>query len=191
MNECCKNSILDNVEVSDDFLDYINDQFKSRYPSLIEKVNADINSKNRIDIIGPLLLSWYDDLMFQIDKWILTQTNDNLASCFFRVVGDIHEIKGRLFFHSNYHACTNLNNLIQMLKIQTEDNTNALQELEKGILYFWSSVTGIIQAQNINNVNFEKNFAKRFHYPTWSDNVPSKISIKNWNCIVINLLPWE
>ena len=114
MRECLKQGILEDIEVSDDFLDYINDHFKPRYPILQEKVQDDISSKGRVHTIGPLLISWYDDLMFQIDSWLLNYTSDSLSSCFFRATGDINQLKGRMFFHANYHACTMLETMVEM-----------------------------------------------------------------------------
>ncbi|WP_461516961.1 hypothetical protein [Porticoccus sp.] len=189
MDTCHKQGALENVEVSEDFLDYINDHFKPRYPSLKSKVQEDISARGRVDIIGPLLLSWYDDLMYQIDNWLIKKTSDNLSSCFFRATGDLHSIKGKLFFHSNYHGCSNLEKYIEMRKQHIGDNAEFISELEKGFQCLWSVVTGVLPAQPYDQVNYLKNFSKRFHYPKWSDNY--SVNIKNWNCIIINLLPWE
>lgn len=189
MRKCQEFGTLEEIEVSDDFLDYINDHFKPRYPSLKSKVQEDISAKGRIDIIGPLLLSWYDDLMHQIDNWLIERTSDGLSSCFFRATGDLDNLKGKLFFHSNYHGCSNLEKYIEMRKNHTGDNSDIISELEKGIENLWSTVTGIPPAQRYDNVNYSSNFSKRFHYPKWSEE--SSIQFKNWNCIMINLLPWE
>ena len=191
MRECRKQGTLDSIEVSDDFLDYINDHFKPRYPSLRKKVQDDISSKGRVDTIGPLLLSWYDDLMFQIDDWIYKYTSDNLASCFFRATGDVYMLKGRLFFHANYHACAMLEQMVTMREKHQGDNTHIINELRKGALNLWSTVTGVIPAQNFNNVRYQKNFCKRFHYAKWSAEDKPIFRFHSANCIIVNQLPWE
>jgi len=191
MKACRKIGILKDIEVSDDFLDYINDHLKPRYPSFIDEVQKNIFSKGRADIIGPLLLSWYDDLMFEIDSWLFGKTSDNLSSCFFRATDDINLLKGKLFFHANFHACSNINQLIEMRKNHLGNNSLFIAELEKGIKNFWSTVSGVMPAQSFDNVKYVKNFSKRFYYCKWSKGENISIQIKNWNCIMINLLPWE
>jgi hypothetical protein len=189
MRKCRDLGVLEGAEVSDDFLDYINDHLKPRYPSLKAKVQEDILGKGRVDIIGPLLLSWYDDLMYQIDNWLIETTADSLSSCFFRATGDLDSLKGKLFFHSNYHGCSSVEKYIAMRKNHVGDNSYIISKLENGIESLWSTVTGILPAQRYDNVNYSSNFSKRFHYPKWSEE--SSIQLKNWNCIMINLLPWE
>lgn len=191
MKTCRDEGLLKDIEVSDDFLDYINDNFKPRYPRLKESVNKDIESRGRFGMFGPLLLSWYDDILFEIDTWLYSLTKENLSSCLFRASGDIQQIKGRLFFHANYHACMHLENLIEMRKSHQGDNSFILKELEKGPLEYWSSLQGVIPAQNINNVEYVQNFSKRFHYAEWSQDEQPSVQFKNWNCVVINMLPWE
>ncbi len=193
MRACKEFGVLDEIEISNDFLDYINDHFKPRYPILSKEVQDDIEAKGRTNIIGPLLLSWYDDIIFQIDNWLIKKTSDNLASCFFRATADIKSFRGKLFFHANYHACMMIENLIEMWKRHDGDNSLIIKELEKGKEYHWEvHGAGILPPQIFNNVNYSKNFAKRFHYSTWSgDTKEPYIHIKNWNCIMINLLPWE
>jgi hypothetical protein len=191
MRECRSHGILNEVEVSDDFLDYINDHFKPRYPSLKTSVQEEISSQNKVDIFGPLLLSWYDDLLFQIDNWISYYTKDRISSCFFRATGDTSLLRGRLFFHANFHACTDLNRLIDMRGAHDGGDSPLVSELERGVSHLWSNVSGVWPAQKFENVNYIKNFSKRFYYAKWSTGERPSIQIKDWNCIMINLLPWE
>ncbi|MBM9576216.1 hypothetical protein JWG45_03525 [Leptospira sp. 201903070] len=188
---CKKEGILNGIESSDDLLEYINDHLKPRYPILQRQVSEDIISKNRINIIGPLLLSWYDDLMYEIDTWILSYTKDSLSSCFFRGSGEVKSLKGKLFFHANYHACHQIDNYIVMRKNHKGENSEVIDELEKGVENLWSQVTGIIPAQDFRNVKYYRNFSKRFHYAKWSSEEKPRIVIRTWNCVMINLLPWE
>ncbi len=191
LRSACKGTLaLPHLEVSDDFLDYINDHFKPRYPSLKDQVIKGVEARSGFLTFGPLLLSWYDDVMFQIDNWIYEYTGDVLASCFFRATADLLNLKGALFFHGNYHACKYLTELKSMCEQHGRDDY-VIKELSKKVEDFWerTKTLGVLPVQDYANIKYEKNFSKRFFYPTW--NKENSITLSNWSHLMINLLPWE
>ena len=80
---------------------------------------------------------------------------------------------------------------VEMRKLHQGDNLYIIQELSKGVSNFWSFVTGVIPAQQFDNVKYDKNFSKRFHYAKWSEGEKQSFTLLQTNCIIINQLPWE
>lgn len=177
-------------QVSNDFLDFIDNHLHSRYPSQRYETSTRIEAKNRFFVFNSLAMSFYDDLMFQLDNLILKTTNDDYhASVFFRGATDCLMSRGQFFFHGNYHAYLAHNEIIKYL----ETHGGLESEIEHLKTYrelLFDNDQFQLRSQPLINIKYTEKFCKDFVYPHWeNDPITGKptIIIKNPILIGINI----
>lgn len=69
-NECRKHGLFKSIDVSDDFLEHVNNNFQ-RYPSQMQIAFEEANSKNNVLQNSTNHINYYDDLIVQLDKHLL------------------------------------------------------------------------------------------------------------------------
>lgn len=195
-NECQNLGFLANTNVSLDFLNYINDHFLGRYPSLLRKALENTFEQGVAMFQSPQILSWYDDVIYQIDCEILSINKDASVSSFIKAGFDSDSLRGRLFHHGNFHACMILNNTIDSLK-KISPHVPEIPRLERGIQYYWSVPANfidkplIIQPQAFDSVSVKIGFSKDFKGPRFSDKETISFTFAMQNQLMIGHLPWS
>jgi len=194
-NTCKTLNFLPSTDVSNDFLNYINDHFLGRYPSLSKKALQNTYDQGMAMFQTVQILPWYDDLLYQLNNEILNITNDFSGSPFILGGFDSDSLKGRLFHHGNFPACTLLNDTTsKMLSISA--NAPTIPRLQRGIQYYWCVPQNfidphmIIQPQTFESINVELGFSRNFQGPKFQDKKTVSFSFKMQNQLVIGDLPW-
>lgn len=118
------------VEVSDDLLRYVQDNFHRRYPSQTRETMEDAMSiGHSLGMAAGFILA-YDDLVLQLDQSIYYTMHNVKASIATIGAKSVNSLDGRLFFHSNYPA---MDLLEDIKKLHEEDLLLLLKEEHESI----------------------------------------------------------
>ncbi len=140
-NECKKYSLFNNIDVSNDFLEHVNNNFQ-RYPSQMQATFEVAISKNNVLANSINHLNYYDDLIVKLDKYLLEKYENPALSILYFAFRTLetryaHEILLRnafaLSYFDLYVSYVNKNlpereDLIDLIK----------QNLAKGVNYYWN-----------------------------------------------------
>lgn len=99
---------LQDVHVSSDFLDFVEDNFDRRYPSQTSRTIKRANSKGRPVSMAPDVIIPYDDFILQLDTSLTNVFGTPEASVLMRGIQVISCGGGHFFFHCNYAAIARL-----------------------------------------------------------------------------------
>lgn len=100
-------NLLPAIEVSNDFLEFIEDNFQ-RYPGqIIPRRNGRLN-ENGVVHYGVSDIHFYDDLIMQLDKNILEFTDSLDSSIGVNAIMRVDDICRNKFFQNNVHALSNI-----------------------------------------------------------------------------------
>lgn len=104
----CKSlNLLPSVDVSDDFLQFIEDNFQ-RYPGQIIPIRNGRLNVNGVVHYGVSDIHYYDDLVIQLDKNILEYTKSLGSSIGVNALMRVDDICRIKFFQNNVHALSNI-----------------------------------------------------------------------------------
>jgi hypothetical protein len=118
-------NLFKNVNVSDDFLNYVDDHFQ-RYPSEILKMQKSASMKSRIVFSGGSMIMYYDDFILQLDDEIISLTQDPLLSIGYRAAFSI----SYCFFHCNGAAFNRKEKYLEILKKSKPEMNEEMYALE-------------------------------------------------------------
>ncbi len=166
-SNCISQNIFTDIKVSNDFIHYINDFFKPRYPSLQEKVVNKTFEEDKFLLKSIDFLPFYDDLMIQLDDALLNYTNDVRVSVGFRASMKILQYYGRIFYHCNYPACFRIEKYKGILLNENNIDPRFVEEFEKGTEYLWNCQIMYHYVKMNKNVNIDYHPASFFTYPKW------------------------
>lgn len=96
------------VHVSSDLLDFVEDNFDRRYPSQTSRTIKRANSKGRPVSMAPDVIIPYDDFILQLDMSLTNVFGTPEASVLMRGIKVIGCAGGHFFFHCNYAAVARL-----------------------------------------------------------------------------------
>jgi len=96
------------VHVSSDFLDFVEDNFDRRYPSQTSRTIKRANSKGRPVSMAPDVIIPYDDLILQLDMSLTNVFGTPEASVLMHGIHVVGCAGGHFFFHCNYAAIARL-----------------------------------------------------------------------------------
>ena len=117
------------VHVSSDFLDFVEDNFDRRYPSQTSRTIKRANSKGRPVSMAPEVIIPYDDFILQLDMSLTNVFGTPEASILMRGVHVIGCAGGHFFFHCNYAAVARLDTGLNLC----EQNLELLKQRQPGI----------------------------------------------------------
>lgn len=117
---CRENDILQDVEVSEDLLDYVEDNFHRRYPSQTTETLQNAKSVGHAISISPVVITAYDDFIFQLDHSIAHTLSTPRASIGMLGGKRVDCLDGKFFFHSNYTAIARLSEIISLCEKDLE-----------------------------------------------------------------------
>jgi hypothetical protein len=124
---CEEHSIIGNIRASDDFLKYISLNF-NRYPSQIQESYSVLFQEHggMGFYIGDL--SYFDDLILQIDKEIFLKTKDISNNLVIFALRNLHNNESRIFFCQNYHAHSEIPSAFKVIETQLEGDANRISQ---------------------------------------------------------------
>jgi hypothetical protein len=180
-SKCREYSLFDYVKVSDDFLEHIDYHFQ-RYPSQMKTALDNATEKN--DVIGNSVdwVYYYDDLIVQLDDYLLSKTSDPMISIIYHAIYTLETKYARDILQENAFAILKFNKYAELvrrnmplrddLKKQIEDN------LTKGALFYWNSEDKQIITNEHIAVIAQKFSASAFKLPKW------KLKNGHWETVI-------
>lgn len=168
-DECRRHDLFDNVRVSDDFVEHIYYHFQ-RYPSQMMEVwqNASKDNKEFANSID--WLYYYDDLIVQLDEYLLDKTSDPMISIFYHAIRTLETKYARDILLENAFAILKFNKYAELvrrnmpqrddLKAEIEDN------LSKGAVFYWNPSDKLRTYDQIAAIA-EMYSASAFELPKW------------------------
>jgi hypothetical protein len=120
---------LQDVHVSSDLLDFIEDNFDRRYPSQTSRTIKRANSRGRAVSMAPDVIIPYDDFILQLDMSLTNVFGTPEASVLMRGLQNIDCTGGHFFFHCNYAAVARLDTGLDLC----EQHLELLKQREPGI----------------------------------------------------------
>ncbi len=173
---------INQVNISDDFINFANNKLKDRYPSYISAQFAEHQAKGQAYIFTIDILHCYDDFILQLDDAVSQAVKDPRISIGFRSCRDLLSVNGRIFFHCNDHAFQRIDLYREYLRSNREggDNfehiDNALTNEDelwnfKGLMAYrpWGPKADWAPAQAFTNPRFEGELLK-LRYAIWVPN---------------------
>ncbi len=120
-------NLFPDVDVSDDFLIFIEDNFQ-RYPGqIIPSIDKRLD-ENGVAHYGLNDMHYYDNLVIQLDKNILEYTcslDSSIEVSAIMMVDAYHRVK---FFQSNVHALSNVNYYLDIIKSLDKDRYKSIMK---------------------------------------------------------------
>ena len=170
-SECSKYSLFENVKVSDDFLKHIDYHFQ-RYPSQMQKASYNASKQNKVIGNSVDWVYYYDDLIVQLDDYLLSKTSDPMISMIYHAIYTLETKYARDILQENAFAILKFNKYAELvrrnmplrddLKTQIEDN------LSKGALFYWHPEDKLIITDKQIATIAQKFSASAFELPKWT-----------------------
>jgi len=172
--------LFSDVEVSDDLLRYVQDNFHRRYPSQTREIMKNAMSIGHCLGMHVGLIPAYDDLVLQLDQSLYRTLHNVRASIATMGAQQVNGLDGRFFFHSNYVAIDLLEDIKKMheeaLMLLLKEEHESIHELNKHAyqerLAILSDKDKLLVANNGltrvfpgHNKNIFRSYAKSFSYP--------------------------
>lgn len=117
------------VHVSSDLLDFVEDNFDRRYPSQTSRTIKRANSRGRPVSMAPDVIIPYDDFILQLDMSLTNVFGTPEASVLMRGIQVIGCAGGHFFFHCNYAAVARLDTGLNLC----EQHLELLKQRQPGI----------------------------------------------------------
>lgn len=153
-----------------DFLDFVDDHLEARYPIQTEKVQNRLQPQGRLLSFNLNALSFYDDLMFQLDRLIYGQSPTEVGtSVYFRGAVDCKMFRGAFFFHGNYHAYLSQSWIIGMVTSHGghQDEVDIIQNRN---LELYDNLSFPVRADDVNQNAYVPNFCQNYRYVSSNQN---------------------
>lgn len=169
--ECIKHDLFANINVSNDFIEHIDYHFQ-RYPSQMQKTLENANKQNKVISNSNDWLFYYDDLIVQLDDYLLNRASDTMISIIYHAMYTLETKYARDVLQENAFVIMKFEKYADLvrenmparddLKAQIEEN------LSKGALFYWDAEnkTGITNEQ-ISSIA-QKYSAVTFKLPKWN-----------------------
>jgi len=99
---------LSDVDVSEDFLLFVEDNFDRRYPSQTDGTIKRANSRGHAISVSPTVIIPYDEFILQLDHSLTLAFQNPGASVLMHAAKSVDCSGGEYFFHNNYSAIARL-----------------------------------------------------------------------------------
>jgi hypothetical protein len=103
-NQVISKNYISSLNISPDFMRFINERLNARYPIMIAKHMAAHELESKLYLFTIDMLHCYDDFILQLDDALYEVVNDPRISIGFRSSRDLSSVNGRIFYHCNDHA---------------------------------------------------------------------------------------
>ena len=180
-SECRKYGLFDNVGVSGDFLKHIDYHFQ-RYPRDIRKTLDNAGKQNKV--IGNSIdwVYYYDDLIVQLDDYLLSRTSDPMISIIYHAIYTLETRYARDILQENAFAILQFNKYAELVRrnMPLRDDLKTLIEdnLSKGALFYWNTEDKQIITDDHITAIAQKFSASAFKLPKW------KLTNGRWETII-------
>jgi len=172
-NECRKHGLFKDIDVSNDFLEHVNNNFQ-RYPSQIQNVFEEANSKDNVLQNSINHINYYDDLIVKLDKHLLDMFDIPSLSIFYFA---LFTLETRYAQDILYHNAFGLNQFSYYEKFvrnnlpERDDLKESIkQNLAKGFNCYWNPRDPNDNSQGSSSI-LESYSAGTFSFQKWSDPV--------------------
>ncbi|KEZ76065.1 hypothetical protein C41B8_16944 [Salinisphaera hydrothermalis C41B8] len=105
---------MHDVEVSEDLLHFVEDNFDRRYPSQTNRTLKRAEDRGHAISMSPSVITAYDELIMQLDMSILRLFDSPGSSIMFKAAQGIDTAGVDLFFHSNYSAVARIETAVSL-----------------------------------------------------------------------------
>ena len=169
-NECRKHGIFEDVRVSRDFLEHINNNFQ-RYPSQMKKISEEANKHNTVLGNSVDWVYYYDDLIVQLDKHLINSTLDPSSSIIYHAIRVLETKYARDILRENAFALLKFEEYavwVRQNMPEREDLRKLIENnLSKGAAFYWNPdlPVAVTQAYMTNVVKGYS--ASTFELPKW------------------------
>ncbi|MGV8836289.1 hypothetical protein [Cellvibrio sp.] len=116
--------IFNDVSASDDFLDFVMDNFHRRYPRQTNEQLINARQGGRGFALISNLNHYYDQFIIDLDNSIYRKSKDCRSSMFFLAKRDLESVCGKYFFILNPAALSRLDDAILWLAEEVDDYQN-------------------------------------------------------------------
>lgn len=113
---CLGAGYLTDIDVSEDFLLFVEDNFDRRYPSQFERTIKRANDRGHAISMAPDVIIPYDSFILQLDQSITRSAGTPESSILLRGAKEVDCAGGEYFFHSNYCPISLLDYALDLCK---------------------------------------------------------------------------
>jgi len=169
-NECRKHGLFEDIWVSRDFLEHINNNFQ-RYPSQMKRVAEEAGKQNTVLGNSVDWVYYYDDLGVQLDEHLLKRTSDPSISIIYHALRVLETKYARDILRENAFALLKFDDyaaLVRQNMPEREDLRKTIKDnLSKGATFYWNpdSPGAVTHADMINVV--KRYSVSAFELPKW------------------------
>lgn len=139
--KCKSLNLFDDVQTSDDFLEQINSYFQ-RYPSQINQAVENAKKSNFVIANSADWEYFYDDLIVQLDWWLLCKTRDPMISMIYHAIRTLETRQAQDILNKNPIAILKFDEyaaIVQQNMPEREDLRQlVVNNLSKGANYYWN-----------------------------------------------------
>ena len=172
LNECRKYRIFMEIEVSRDFLEHINNNFQ-RYPSQMYEIFIKASERNIVLGNSPDNVYYYDDLIVQLDTYLLEFTSDPAISMIYFAYRTLETKYAHDLLRKNAFALNLFNEFEQRVtkRLPSREDLKQIiiQNLSKGPAYYWNEGREMDSAIAKMKQISEQYKASRFKFHKWSE----------------------
>ena len=168
--ECQSRSLFDDVAVSKDFLEHVNNNFQ-RYPSQMKGILEQAKKSNTVLGNSVDWVYYYDDLVVQLDHHLLLKTRDTSISMIYHAIRTLETKYARDILRENAFALLNFNEYATLVRQNMPDRQDLRKQIEdnlsRGMTFYWKP-NSAVEAAHEEIANVAKVYsASAFQLPKW------------------------
>lgn len=189
--ECKKYHMFNkDIRVSRAFLDQINNNFQ-RYPSQIDKKMEDANVCGNAWGNSSTWIHYYDDLIVQLDEYLLKRTSDPSISMIYIAFRSLEETLSRDVLRQNAFALLKFDNYVALIHQNMPDHEDlrklVYENISKGAAYYWNPYchNADCNCKKVDLANIAKeHLAINFESPKWKPASSGRYELKIGNMTI-------
>lgn len=171
--ECKKYNLFKSIEVTNDFLEHVNNNFQ-RYPCQLQAVLETATSKNNVLSNSIDHINYYDDLIVKLDKYLLEKYNKPILSILYFALFTLETRYAQDILLRNAFGLNEFDlykSYIYKNLPDREDIKELLQQnLAKGVSYYWDP-SNTNEYKRVAHAILEKYSANSFSFQKWGKEV--------------------
>jgi hypothetical protein len=171
INECNKYGIYKDIAVSNDFLNYLNNNFQ-RYPSQMAKISEEAKKTNIVLCNSTDYVYYCDDFIIQLDCSLRRFTNDNATSMLYFALRTLETKYARDFLYENAFALRHYEEYevdLNGLRLREDLKKEVIENYNKGYQYYWNGAIGDETIKRKIDEIISSYKCSDFHFQKWGD----------------------
>ena len=172
LRECVSLGLFNEVMVSKDFLEHINNNFQ-RYPSQMSRILEQAQKSNIVLGNSVDWVYYYDDLVVQLDYHLLHRTGDPLISIVYHAIRTLETRYARDILRENAFALLKFDEyatLVRQNMPEREDLRNQVEDnLSKGSTFYWNTDSPVVVTHEQMASTAKTYSVSRFQLPKWKN----------------------